>query len=328
MSYVLGVDAGATKTVALIARTDGTIAGYGRDAGSDIYNAASVDAALAPLDAAVDAALRGARIGTDGLLAGCFSMTGADWPEDFVLLRAEVARRGLGTVQVVVNDAMGALRAGSPDGDGVVVNCGTGAAIGARGPDGREWHTSHWQGVGGSLYLGQRTLTAVYRAELGIDGPTRLTAAVLALFERQRVEDVLHLVTARGAGRPAQLGRLARVLLDEAERGDTTARRTVEDHGMALGDYALVAARRVGLAGRSFPLVLTGGVLRHPGRLLRDALTVRVRAHAPGACPIAARFEPAVGALLLALEAADIGIDEALLERLTSTLPPSALFAT
>jgi len=72
MSYVLGVDAGATRTVALIARTDGTIAGYGRDAGPDIYNAASVDAVLAPLDAAVDAALRGARIGTDGLLAGCF----------------------------------------------------------------------------------------------------------------------------------------------------------------------------------------------------------------------------------------------------------------
>jgi len=43
---------------------------------------------------------------------------------------------------------------------------------------------------------------------------------------------------------------------------------------------------------------------------------------------IDSRFEPAVGALLLALEAADIRVDEALLARLSSTLPPAAFFAT
>jgi N-acetylglucosamine kinase-like BadF-type ATPase len=37
MDYFLGVDAGNSKTVALVAQTDGTILGCGRGAGGDIY---------------------------------------------------------------------------------------------------------------------------------------------------------------------------------------------------------------------------------------------------------------------------------------------------
>src|SRR6185312_1179927 len=37
MSYVLGVDAGNTKTVALVARLDGTVVGAGRAGCGDIY---------------------------------------------------------------------------------------------------------------------------------------------------------------------------------------------------------------------------------------------------------------------------------------------------
>ena len=74
--------------------------------------------------------------------------------------------RGYGQRIVIVNDAMGALRAGSPDGTGVVVACGTGAAVGARHPDGRIWHSSFWQEVQGADELSLSALRAVYRAEL------------------------------------------------------------------------------------------------------------------------------------------------------------------
>ena len=62
--------------------------------------------------------------------------------------------------------------------------------------------------------------------------------------------------------------------------------------------------------------------------LLREALISRVRSLAPDAQPLLSRFEPAVGALLLALEAAGIVVDESLRARLTATLPPAAFFAT
>ena len=47
-ALVLGVDGGNTKTVALAARPDGAVVGFGRGGCSDIYGAPSFGAAVAP----------------------------------------------------------------------------------------------------------------------------------------------------------------------------------------------------------------------------------------------------------------------------------------
>jgi N-acetylglucosamine kinase-like BadF-type ATPase len=329
MSYVLGVDGGNTKTIALVARLDGTIASVGRGRCGDIYSDSyGVDGALAEIAQAVYQALAAVGAQPEDIAASAFSMAGADWPEDFVLLELEMSRLGFGRRLLVVNDALGALRAGSPDGTGVSVVCGTGCAIGARAADGRVWHTSFWQEPGGADQLGRKALRAVYRAALAIDPPTTLAARVLEFFGLPDVESVLHHMTARGDQPQEDISQLARVLLGEAVSGDATACRIVREHGAALGDYALAAARRVGIEQTAFLLVLAGGVLRHPSPLLRDALISRVRSVTPGAQPLISRFEPAAGALLLALEAAGIAIDEPLRARLAATLPPAAFFVT
>lgn len=330
MSYVLGVDGGNTKTIALVARTDGAIIGVGRGGCGDIYGASSPQAALAQIELAVQTALQAAQVLPNELANGTFSLAGADWPEDFDLLYAAMQERGLGRSVMVVNDALGALRAGSPDGTGVSVVCGSGTAIGARAADGRFWHSSFWQEPQGAGELSDRALRAIYRAALEIDPPTRLAEGVLAFFGAESVEEVLHRLTAREHRKLTDRRLLARVVLDTAEAGDPTARRIVITHGRSLGDYALVAARKTGLGagGAPFTLVLAGGVLRHQSALLRDTLIAQVRASAPGVRPIHSRLEPAVGALLLALEAAGSMIDAALLAELERTLPPHSFFAT
>ncbi len=328
MKLVLGVDGGNTKTLALVGRENGEIIGTGRAGCGDIYGAISPSAAIAEIEGAVEAALTKAGLQPDALTASVFSLAGADWPEDFKLLEDAMRDRSYGQNILVVNDAMGALRAGSPDGTGVVVACGTGAAVGARGPDGRTWHSSFWQLVQGGDELSKRALQAVYRAELGIDPPTMLTEPILIAFGARTVEEVLHQQTACDMPRPRHLRPLVRPLFDAAESGDHAARQIVIAHGKALGDYASVAARKVGLLEESFPLVLTGGVLRHPSPLLRDALVERVREAAPRVRPIQSRFEPAAGAVLLALELARIDTDVPLLQRLEKTLPGAAFFAT
>jgi len=326
MSYILGVDGGNTKTIALVAQLDGRIIGAGRSGCSDLYGATSVEEAIAALEQAVQSALREAGLQSKSLTSAAFSLAGADWPEDFDLLQKAVEQKGFGRTRLVVNDALGALRAGSPDGLGVSVACGTGAAVGARAPDGRFWHSSFWQFHHGSGHLGHKTLEAICRAELGIDPPTKLTAHALEILGQPNVEAVLHSIMARKAQTSAK--KLTRVLLDEAGHGDLTAKRIVQEHGAALGDYALAAARQVGLEGAPFTLVLAGGVLCHPSQFLADCLIERVRTKSPEVRTIYSRFEPVVGALFLALEAAGQVIDEALLSRLVPTLPPMSLFET
>jgi hypothetical protein len=142
------------------------------------------------------------------------------------------------------------------------------------------------------------------------------------------VEEVLHKMTGRDLPRPENRRQLVRPLFDAADAGDPAARQILLSHGEALGDYALAAARKVGLLNESFTLVLAGGVLRHPSSILRDALVGRVRNAAPDVRAIQSRFEPAVGAVLLALELARIDIDAGLLARLAASLPGEAFFAT
>ena len=330
MSIVLGVDAGNSKTIALAARHDGAIVGWGRGGCGDIYGShgAGGEAAIRAIVDACEAALAAAGRAKTALNASVFSAAGADWPEDFDYFRTQLTRYGLGAPPIVHNDAMGALRAGAADGTGVVVVVGTGVATGARAADGRIWHSSFWQEPQGSVELARKTLRAVYRADLGIDPPTALTAATLHYFGASTPEALLHTLTAREGARPANLTGLTRILLDLAEEGDATARRVVSDQGAMLGDYALAAARKVGLEGTAFNLVLTGGVLRHPSTRLADAIIARVRTTSPAARAVRSQFEPAIGAVMLALEAAQVAVTEAVAQQLTATMPPPALFAT
>lgn len=102
----------------------------------------------------------------------------------------------------------------------------------------------------------------------------------------------------------------------------------VAQAGVTLGDYAGVAAAKVGLGDAPFPLVLAGGVLRHPSLALQNAIVARVQAKLPHAQPQVARFEPVVGALLLALEAAPGQVQPTIYEKLAAELPQADFFAT
>jgi N-acetylglucosamine kinase-like BadF-type ATPase len=332
-AYVLGVDAGNSKTIALVGRDDGSILGIGRSGCGDIYGSFGEggEAAIQSSVTAAAQALAMASVPRNILAACVFSAAGADWPEDFAYFRSELSARGLGGpwgAPIIYNDAMGALRAGSPDGTGVVVAVGTGVATGARSPDGRIWHSSFWQEAQGSVELARKTLRAVYRAELGIDPPTALTEAVLRHFAQPTVEAVLHAFTARLGTPPDNIVGLTRILFDLANQEDATARRILHEQGTMLGDYALAAARRVGIEGKPFHLVLTGGVLRHPSPLLAEALVARVHTTSPEAQPRKSRFEPAAGALLLALEAIGVTVDEVVLGTITHTMPATSFFDT
>jgi N-acetylglucosamine kinase-like BadF-type ATPase len=321
----LGVDAGGTKTVALLADGSGRVVGSGRAGPCNIYD--SVALGLKALDAAVGAALETAGVRLEVVRATCLSATGADWPEDFALFQSSLRARGYHRAHVV-NDAMGALRAGSPDGTGVVVVCGTSAGIGAKAPDGRAWHSSFWQEPEGAEQLGRAALRAVYRAELGLDPPTSLTPRLLEHHGFPGVEAMLHAYTAREQRGAQSVGRLARVLLDAAAGGDATALRITLEHGRSLGDYALVAAGKVGLLEASFALVTAGGVMRHPSRLMAEALLARVHEAAPGANLVHCPLEPVAGAVFLAMETAGATVTEAVRDTLTASLPGAALFHT
>lgn len=330
VTVFLGVDGGNTKTIALIADADGHILGAGRSGCSDIYGAASPQIAVQEIVRAVEAALAAAGRGREEILNACFSLAGADWQEDYAYLYANLETYQFGREIEIYNDAFGGLRAGVPDGVGVIIVCGTGTATAARNAKGDFWHVSFWQESLGGRELGQLALRAVYRSELGIEPPTSLTAPILALYRQPNVESLLHLLTKNDRSVPVGIdcSRISPIILTEAVKGDNAARAVVDEHARLLVEYALAAARKVGLDGTPFTLVLNGGVFRHEGRAMLDAVAARVAQRAPGVKLVRSRHEPVIGALLQAFDTSGYAITPDLIERLDRTMPPRSLFST
>jgi len=316
--FVLGADGGNTKTVVLLARMDGAIIGWGRAGSSDVHDTAGADAAIQELTTAVRAACAMAGCQGSEVESAVFGLAGADWPEDFALLDA--AMRGeLGGDVTIFNDAVNAIRCGTPDGVGVVVSCGTGGTAAAVGPNGQVYHRGFWPEPSGAREIGRLGLQAVQRAWLGLEEPTALTDLALARYGASDPDDLLHRRTARGRPDTTDSRWFCPDVLDASAAGDATAHTIVQREGSVLGGQARVCAQRVGYAD-AFPLVFVGGVLSHPSRLLREAILAEV----PAAVPVEPHSEPAVAALLRAFDA--IGLDAA--SRIAETLPDRSVFTT
>jgi N-acetylglucosamine kinase-like BadF-type ATPase len=296
---LLGVDAGNTKTVALVVTENGAVLGSGRGGCGDIHNAAGPAAAVDQIVAASSAALEAAGVRAGDLAAAGFSLAGADWPEDFAYLVGELRERlSLRAEPEVVNDAVGGLRSGSDDMVGVSVVIGTHVAIAGRNASGELFHLGFWPDSTGAHALGSQGLAAIWRHMLGLGPQTSLVGRALARWNASDPEELLHLLTRIGAPEETRAARFADAVLDEADAGDPVAATIVEAVAGRMGDYARVCAERTGQLGAPFPLVLCGSVLRHPSPLLRSALLARV----PDGRPVYPDVEPVAGAVLLAAD--------------------------
>ena len=297
---LLGVDGGNTKTVAVVVSDEGAILGSGRQGCGDIHNAMGPETAVQQIVGAATSALATAGADASDLAAAVFSLAGADWPEDFAYLRAELQRRlELPDEPEVVNDAVGGLRSGSDDMVGVAVVIGTHAAVAGRNENGDLFHLGFWPDSTGAHALGSQGLASIWRHMLGLGPETSLIARALARFGAADAEQLLHVLTRIDAPEEgSQAARFADAVLDEAEAGDRVARTIVQTVAGRMGDYARVCANRTGQLGTPFPLVLCGSVLRHPSPLLRSVLLSRV----PDGQPVYPDVEPVAGAVLLAAD--------------------------
>jgi N-acetylglucosamine kinase-like BadF-type ATPase len=325
MDYLLGVDAGNTKTIALVADLAGNIVGAGRSGCGDIYGVSNKYEAFANVRQAVDQAMSDLK---GSLLHACYCMAGADWEDDYNFLRHELKtfQPNINIPLSLYNDGLGALRAGSPTGLGVAVVVGTYVATAARSEKGF-WHSSFWQEPSGARCLAKDTLRAVYRAELGVTPTTQLRERILELYQLPDVEALLYNQTSLNA-KAVQVheGQITRALLDSADEGDEVAKEILEHHATLLSNTALVAIRNAELA-PPFPVVFSGGVFKHPSPFLREAIVRRLKKHHKDIEVISSQREPVLGALLLAFETTK-NLSEETLERLEASLPPASFFET
>jgi glucosamine kinase len=294
LKLVLGIDAGATTTDAVVCTPDGAVVGVG-SAGPGNWEEIGVEEAVAAIVAAVRAA------GTEprSLHAAGLALAGVDFPGDAELLEPGLKAAGMPRRRVVVNDSFGALWAGSPDGVGVVSCAGTGCVSAGQAPDGRTFRTLAigYGEAGGSYELAREAVHAMARFYHGTGPATTLTERLPAALGLPDANALFRAIS-RDDYSPAPS--LARVVLDAAIDGDAVAEQIAATAGTGLAFAAYGVAARLGLL-LPFTVVRSGGVHRAGCRALDDAFHAEIRLRLP-TCPVHLLEEPpAAGAALLAL---------------------------
>ncbi len=329
---MLAVDAGNSKTVAVVADDDGTVLGRATAGPGDIYGTEAEELAVAAVESAIDDALREAGVRADTVAAATCCLAGVDWPEDADLWRSHLARRLPRAKLDVRNDGYALLWCLNPAGTGAAITVGTGPAIAARASDGRTAVMGFWcQHPLGAVGLGEEALRAVHLAELGMAPATALREAFLAAFGCGDVEELLHQLTRRGtSGGWSRLAHAAGIVTVCANDGDLVARTLVDEQARLLVAYAQAVALRAGVDlvqggpdGRRWPVALGGGVVSSDQRY-REALVNEIAGRLPGARAVHISADPVVGSLIGALGLLGEGLAEAGFASLLPTSGPSA----
>ena len=321
---VVGVDGGTTKTIALVADQQGHVLGAARGGGSN-WNGEDVEIPMAVVVETVRKALNQAEVAQADL--GVFCLAGADWPEDHTRRADFLARANIARQLVVKNDTFGGLRAGTHQPYGIIIAAGTGMNAAVITPDGREWAFGYYQTEGGASDIAWQAFVAVLRGEDGRGQPTLLTRLVLDRLGFPSVEAMLRARVAHQIPHPAILSLCPRVF-EAAVQGDEVACAIIEKQGLIMAEYATALIRRFDMQKIVFDVVLAGSVFKGRGPLLVDTITQAVHRVTPLPNIVRAKFEPAVGSLLLAYDRLGIPVTEPLLNILSATQPGTGLFDT
>lgn len=240
---------------------------------------------------------------------GVFCVAGADFPTDVRALGTAFADSGVSERVSVHNDALGALRAGAPDGWGIVVVCGAGVNAAGVGPDGR---TARLAGIGdlsgdwgGGEGVGRAALAAAVRARDGRGPATALERRVPQRLGLSRPIDVARRIY-EGAMSDRRLEELAPLVFEVAAEGDEVARAIVDRLADELAGMAGAIGRQLRIARREVDVVLTGGVFRASDEAFYQRIEAGVHRHLPRARLVRLRDRPVLGAALIGLD--ELGI--------------------
>jgi N-acetylglucosamine kinase-like BadF-type ATPase len=316
---VLGIDGGNSKADVVLVSADGTLLAAVR--GRTIsHQAIGLKAGMSRLESLVrqcaDAAADSGGDALDDLRASASgegpvaelavaSLAGADYLPDIRLLTNAIEARGLSERTIVVNDTIGALRAGALRPWGVVLVNGQGVNAAAIAPSGKMVRfpavgdiAGDWGG-GGSV--GMAGLAAAIRGRDGRGPRTSLERSVPAHFGLARPASITR---AMYDGRIAEnrVGELSPVVFGAAQEGDPVARAIVDRLATELVAMARALIRRLRISREDLEVVLAGGVFRTDDAEFYAAIERGVRAVAPRANLVRLRWPPVVGAALLGLD--------------------------
>ena len=322
MGYFLGVDGGASSTTCAVCTDEGIILGIGHGGPSNhILAPGGRERARAAVGAALRTALDAAGLDRIEFEAAQFGMTGINPGTDAARTLAEVLSDLVTAhTQKIDNDAVVALAGALACRPGVIVIAGTGSVALGKDSAGRQAKAGGWGYLfgdeGSGFAIGSAAVRAAVRARDGTGPDTVLATRVPDALGGDLVDAIMAFY--QGRLDRSKIAALARVVTAAAAAGDAVARSLVQEAAQSLASLAAAVIGRLTWPDGTVAVAPVGGVF-DAGPVLLRPFREALAARALGAVLVPPRLAPAVGALLLAFEAAVLPLTPVRLALLAAT---------
>ena len=295
MRHVIGIDAGGTKTVGLLADESGAVLAKTVGAGANllVHGELAVEKSLFQVLDALDS-----EVAIDAL---CLGIAGVDRQGEEEVIRGVLRRLGIRRRVHIVNDAVVALIAGAPEGVGIVVVSGTGSIAYGVDPSGNTARSGGWGYLlgdeGSAFWLGHAAVRLGIRAADGRGPATTLYDKICGHLEITVPDGLVSWFYDQELSRH-RVARLAGIVEEAAVDGDETADRLLDQAARHLVRAANAVDRQLDFE-EAYPLVLAGGVYKACPSLFDR---VEKKLDLQHARVVRLEVEPAAGAVTLALQ--------------------------
>lgn len=301
MRYVLGLDQGGSKTHAMIADEDGNILGMGRSYGA-CHSSTGLEHAVTAIIKAADQALGQCGLQRKDINVIVGGLTGVDWDDEAGILEAAIRVYFPESDIVVVNDCIIAMRGGTKKRDCAILCIGSGFNCAVQSGDEcfvyGFYIPDEYQG---GFCLGIKTIQAVLDAHIGIVPETVLTQMVLEYFQIKSVDALLYMKV-KGKIKDRDYLYLPMLLEKAALSGDQAAAAIWEDYGRHVAVYLTARMEKMGILENEADIVLSGSIFKCRYKNFIGTVKKEIYSKAPNVSIIEARYEPVVGAVLMAVQ--------------------------
>jgi N-acetylglucosamine kinase-like BadF-type ATPase len=319
MDYFLGIDAGGTKTHALIADETGQSVGFGLS-GPGNWESVGYSGLTSKLLEVTTQAMQMAGITRLDIAGAGMGLAGFDWPSQRQAHLDAIRPLDLSCPLEIMNDSELGILAGNPEGWGISVVAGTGCNC-------RGWSRDHLKEGrvvgGGSYWSGEAAggfdiLSRAMRAvtfEWVKRGPA--TALSAAFLKQTGARDLDELIEGVYLGRYEFDPAMILLVFEIAKQGDKQALEVIRWAGYELGMMAVSVINQLELHEDTFDIVLIGSLFDgHP--LMTESMRTTIQEIAPRARLVRLELPPVVGGVILGMQQAGHD-DQPVRERLKSS---------
>lgn len=319
MNYILGIDQGLSNTRVAVSDAEGNILGYCRTDGA-CHSSTGMSVSMKMVAEASRCAIENAGIQSERINILVAGMTGADFPDEYVLLNKNLCKLDICQNVIVKNDCIIALKAGTQASFGAIVIAGSGCNCAVISPSNKEfiYHYFVENSLQGGGAISRKILDSIYRSYTCRIPETQLTVRVLKQLGYRDVESLLRADVENRISIENRLA-LVPVVFDEACKGDNVSSQIIIDIASEFAQLIKGGMQKLNILDKGIEIVTSGSIFKSKCPLLLQTFRDEVQRFSPDSTIVNARYEPVIGAILIGIEKSGNKLDNRILDNIERT---------